>query len=431
MNLLFLLYDLVFLLGLLLYLPFYILRKKINLSALKEKFTFGLTRSMGFAHGAPVKNAIWIQVVSVGEVNVIGRFIHRLRQVFDYPIIITTTTLTGNSLAKKKYSQYATVLFFPFDISLVIMNFVKIIKPKIFIAVETEIWPNLFYRLREKRIPITIINGRISDRAYARYRKLRPVVKWILNKCSYIGVQNKYYKERFLMLGGSQDKIKISGNMKFESIAVNDEQLSKYKQRFSQILKNENRLLILAGSTHHPEEEIIINIYKNLRKDRPNVSLLIAPRHIDRVGALERQINLLGFRAAKITNLNNIKQDGKNIFLLDTIGELIYFYALSDICFVGGSLVDYGGHNILEPIYFLKPTVFGPHMENFKDVEELILSKGAALKVRDAFSLSEVLLRLIDDGALRNNLRIKCLDVFEEEKRGLEENLKIVLQCLR
>jgi 3-deoxy-D-manno-octulosonic-acid transferase len=423
MNLIFLLYDLVFFLGWILYLPFYARRKKINLSALREKFALYTAQGL--------KDAIWIQVVSVGEVNVITRFIHRLREVFDYPVVITTTTLTGNSLAKKKYSQYATILFFPFDFSWVIRRFLKNIKPKIFIAVETEIWPNLFYRLSAKHTPIVIINGRISNKAYARYKKIKPAIKWVLNKCSYIGAQNDYYKQRFLSLGCPQHKIKITGNMKFESIAVNKEQLVKYKQKFSGKLKNQNGLLILAGSTHHPEEEAILGIYKNLKEAGKNISLLIAPRHIDRVSAIEKQVAALGFIAVRMSNFEHIPKNEKNIFLLDTIGELIYFYSLSDICFVGGSLSDYGGHNILEPIYFLKPTIFGPHMDNFRDIEEIILTKGAAFKVKDSIGLCEVLERLIDDEALRGNLRLKCLDVFDEERKGLEENLKIILQCMQ
>ena len=423
MIFLFLLYDFIFFLGWVLYLPFYARRKKINLQAFREKFTL---------YPAPrIKNAIWIQVVSVGEVNVIARLIHRLKEIFEYPIVITTTTLTGNSLAKKKYSQYATILFFPFDLSLVIERFLKRIKPKIFIAVETEIWPNLFYRLGTKHVPIAIINGRISDKAYIRYKKVKPVIKWMLNKCSYIGVQDNYYKQKFLSLGCQQHRIKVSGNMKFESITVNEEQLLRYKHKYSGKLKEENRLLIVAGSTHYQEEKFILNIYKELIDAGKDISLLIAPRHIDRIAALERQIAASGLIPVRISNFEPTPKNEKNIFLLDTIGELIYFYSLSDICFVGGTLSDYGGHNILEPIYFLKPTIFGPHMDNFKDVEGVILTKGAALKVRDSASLGEILTQLIDDEALRNNLRLKCLDVFEEERKGLEENLRIILQCMQ
>ncbi|MDP2922280.1 MAG: 3-deoxy-D-manno-octulosonic acid transferase [Candidatus Omnitrophota bacterium] len=422
MNILFLFYDFIFFLGFILYLPFYIKRKKINLSAIKEKF--------GFFPGVWFENSIWIQVVSVGEANVIEKLIHRLREVYDYPIVITTTTLTGNRLAKKKYASSAKILYFPFDISLVLRKVIKILNPKVFIAVETEIWPNLFYNLRQKHIPIVLINGRVSDKAFKHYNLVRPIIKRLLNLCNHIGVQNAYYKDKFISLGCAKDKITISGNMKFDSICIDEKHLGCLKQKFLPILKRKDSFLLVAGSTHHPEEETIFDIYKSLISVGKNISLLIAPRHIERIPILEKQINALGFTPIKISQINEPTNDKNNIFLLDTIGELLYFYSLADICFVGGSLANYGGHNILEPIYFLKPTVFGPYMDNFKDVEEIILTKGAGIQVNDNIKLKEVLSQLIDDQTLRSSLRVKCLDVFEEERKSLDENLKIILKCL-
>jgi 3-deoxy-D-manno-octulosonic-acid transferase len=370
-------------------------------------------------------------VVSVGEANLIGKLLSKLKDMVDCPIIISTTTLTGNRVAKQKYSSLAKVFFFPLDISFVLARVIKIFKPKIFIAAETEIWPNLFCRLKRKHVPIVIINGRISDRAFRRYMLIKPTIRKVLGKCNYVGVQNEYYKNRFVSLGCKEEKIIISGNMKFESISINEKHLARLEEECKPFLKINNSLLIVAGSTHYPEEGLILNAYRDLVAFKENLSLLIAPRHIERVPLIEKSIMAVGFKPIKVSKLKEHSPNGKPVFILDTIGELLYFYALSDICFVGGSLVRYGGHNILEPIYFSKPTIFGSSMDNFKDIEEIILEKGAGIQVKDGQELREVLLRLVKDEILRNNLQQKCLNVFDDERKSLEKNLEIILKCLR
>jgi 3-deoxy-D-manno-octulosonic-acid transferase len=423
MNILFIIYDIVFILGLTLYLPIYFYRKKITFSALLEKFGF-IPRINN------KKKSIWIQVVSVGEANLIQALIKRLNATLDYNIIISTTTVTGNKVAKRKYSHLAKIIFFPFDISCILGKVIKIINPKIFIAVETEIWPNLFYRLKRKGIPIVIINGRISNKAFEKYKKIKPILKHVLNKCNYVGVQNKAYMQKFISLGCSQDKITVSGNMKFENIEIDEKHLLEVKDKFTPLLKSENRLLIVGGSTHSPEEEILLKIYKDLCDSGEKLSLLLAPRHIDRVASIEKIVKDLEFTPVRISTLKNYSHGGRNVFLLDTIGELLYFYSLCDICFMGGSLMKHGGQNILEPIYFLKPTVFGPYMDNFPDIEEVALAKGAGIKVEDPEKLKEVILRLTKDQPLRSNLRCKCSKIFEEERKGLEKNLQIILKYI-
>ncbi|UCD15351.1 MAG: 3-deoxy-D-manno-octulosonic acid transferase [Candidatus Omnitrophota bacterium] len=422
MIILFWIYDIIFILGLLLYLPIYFYRKKITPLALAEK--------LGFIKRNVCEKSIWIHVVSVGEANLIGTLIKKLNETVNYPIVISTTTLTGNIIAKKKYSQKGEVIFFPFDISFVLSRVIKLINPEIFIAVETEIWPNLFYHLKKKNIPIVIVNGRISNKAFRQYKYVKPFIKRTLDSCNYIGVQNQFYKQRFVSLGCKEEKITISGNMKFESLSFDENRLLEVKNKFTPLLKSNLKILITAASTHHPEEEIILDIYKDLIKTSQNTFLLIAPRHIKRVPAIEKTALSLGFNPVRISKLESPPPEDKNVFILDIIGELIYFYSISDICFVGGSLIKHGGQNILEPIYFLKPTVFGPHMDNFADITEVVLNKGAGIKVTDPQKLKEVFLELIKDTSLRNNLRCKCIEVFQGEKQSLEKNLHLILKCL-
>ena len=409
MRLLYFIYDFFFILGFIIYSPIYFWRKKINLISLREK--------LGFISRVSKDPAIWIQVVSVGEVNLIGNLIKRLKEVYNCPIILTTTTLTGNFTARKQYSHLAEIFFFPFDITFIIKKAIRIIKPKIFVAVETEIWPNLFDYLNRKDIPVIIINGRISDKAFRKYRIIKPFMKEALSKCQYIAVQNEIYKQRFLALGANEEKVIISGNMKFESIYTDEIKLLDTKKRYLPLLKKKDNIILIAASTHAPEEEAVLEIYKDILKLAPELILIIAPRHPERTLSVEKSIISFGFKAVRTSDIDFNSTYENTVFLIDTVGELLYFYSISDICFVGGSITNTGGHNILEPIYFLKSTLFGPHMENFCDIEEVVLKKGAAIKFRDIDEFKIILLRLVKDVALRRNLRNRCLEVFEEEKR--------------
>lgn len=423
-TVLFLIYDFLFILGFIICLPVYIWRRKISILGLREK--------LGFIRNIEGGKTIWIQVVSVGEVNAIDNFIRRLKRQSNYSLVVSTTTLTGNVIARRKYSHLAKVIFFPLDISFIVKKVIKIINPQIFIAVETEIWPNLFRNLSKRNIPIVIVNGRISDKAFRRYRLIKPVIRKILNRCSSIGVQNENYKKRFLSLGADKQRIILSGNMKFESISIDQNSLRKIKETYIPILKKENKFLFVSGCTHPGEEEIILSVYKDIFADFSDIILLLAPRHPERISSIEKIVRAKGFNPIRISKASDGSFfDKKNVYLLDTIGELLYFYSLADICFVGGSLSNNGGHNILEPIYFLKPTLFGPHMDNFPDVEETVLEKGAGIKIRDADELKEILLRLIKDKALRDNLSNKCREVFEKEKTSLDKNLQIISNYIK
>lgn len=421
---LFLIYDIILLFGFVLYLPIYAYRRKITFSSLKEKF--------GFIGQAAFKECIWLQAVSVGEVNLISRLIDKLRETFEYSIVVSTTTLTGNRLARKKFSSIAKVLFLPLDVSFIVSRVIRRLKPKLFIAIETEIWPNLFFKLKERNIPIVIINGRISRKALKRYRQVKLIIRKVLTKCDYVGVQSSCYRDIFLSLGANENKIVVSGNMKFEGITVNHEQLNQFKERYYPLLKPRPCVLFVAGSTHYPEEDMLLGICKDIGGHlRTPFVLVIAPRHIERLPQIERSIVSLGFNSRRITQVTEGSTNENTVFILDTIGDLLYFYSFADICFVGGSFVDYGGHNILEPIYFSKPTIFGPHMDNFRDIEEIILEHGAGIKANNAHQLKDALILLLNDSALRNNFEAKCRKVFEQERQGLRENLNIISKCLQ
>ncbi|MBN3040904.1 MAG: tetraacyldisaccharide 4'-kinase [Candidatus Omnitrophica bacterium] len=418
----YLIYDLVFITGLTFYLPVYFWRKKINLTALKQK--------LGFIQALKANESIWIQVVSVGEVNLIEGFLKRLKEVFDCPILISTTTLTGNILACKKYSHLAKIIFLPFDLSYVVKRVISKVKPKLFIAVETEIWPNLYRHLSSKNIPIVIVNGRISDKAFKRYKAVRELFKPILNNCFAIGAQNQEYYKKFIYLGADKKIVRVTGNMKFEAFNVNEKKLINIKFNYSPILKPGERFLFAAASTHEPEEEALIDIYESIKERGFNMALLLAPRHPQRAAVIEKLISAKGFTPVRISEIKNTTYSEDSVFILDTIGDLIYFLSLSDFCFVGGSFSNSGGHNILEPVYFLKPTLFGPDMSNFLDIEKTVLEMDAGIKVLTYKELQDNIEKLLTDEGSRKTLQSNCAKVFENEKNSLDSNLGLILDAL-
>ncbi|MCF7887394.1 MAG: 3-deoxy-D-manno-octulosonic acid transferase, partial [Candidatus Omnitrophica bacterium] len=387
-----------------------------------------LFKKIGFFPFA-LNQSIWIHAVSVGEVHLIEPIVDKLVESLNYSIVISTTTLTGNYVATKKYQKFAKIIYFPLDVSFIIKRFLKKINPIIVIAAETELWPNFILRLRKKNIPFLIINGRISDQAFRRYQPIRPFMKKILSGCSRIGVQNKKYQKRFIDLGAEHGKVSITGNLKFNSIRPEKKFVEEIKKKYSTILKSGNKDLFLAASTHNPEEKIILSIYKELYL-RYNLSLLIAPRHPGRVASIEKNILTEGFRPIRISKINQLSYEKNDVFILDSVGQLLYFYSICDICFVGGTLSGSGGHNILEPIYFLKPVIFGPSMENFSDIVLKVLEFSAGIQVESSQQLKEELRILLENKNKRIDYANAATDVFKKED-SLGQNFKMILEEIK
>ncbi len=423
-SLFFVIYDIIWLFLIGFSVPFYVFKKKFKLSVFLGRLSLAVSLR-GNREGA-----IWIQAVSVGEVLAVRSLVEELKKKFPYRVVVSTTTVTGKEVADRVYRGKAYVISFPFDITLSVRRTIDIIRPKIFIAVETEFWPNLFYHLYKKRIPIVVLNGRISDKAYSRYRKVKFITKRMLSLCSYIGVQNDLYLKRFIMLGANSDTITISGNIKFANLSVDKIRIKEFQRKYAHLLRPKDKFLFIAASTHSKEEKIILDVYESLRSKIP-LNLLLAPRHPERVEEVEREVRRKGIvpvRISAVAEDRNIIDT--SVFILDTVGELFYFYHIADICFVGGSLFNYGGHNILEPLYFSKPTLFGPHMSNFKEIEEVVLKNKAALKVYNQRELECYVERIIFDDNLRNELVKNAMSIFKKQGELMKRNIEIISRYL-
>jgi len=386
---------------------------------------------------------VWIHSVSVGETISVKHLIEALRA--DLPqkrFVISTVTATGNKIAKAIAAEGDFVTYLPLDLSFIVRKVIDRINPSIFIITETEFWPNLIYYLSRENIPIIVVNGRISDNSFKGYLCIKSLIGPLLNRIDTFCVQTQKDADRLSALGVIRSKIKITGNMKFD-IKVKDytelkRDYTDYRMRFG--LNAQDRLFI-AASTHQGEEEIILSVYQRLLQEVVNIKLLIVPRHPERAAAIEKIIDKYNFSPQRISYLSSTAgsalqhvpqaPDRTAVFILDTVGQLMYFYAISDIVFVGGSLVKKGGHNILEPASLSKPMLIGPHMFNFLDITNLFLKANAVIMVRDAGELKTNIRELLRNESKMNGLGQMAKGIILKNRGATLKNKEIITKILK
>lgn len=343
------------------------------------------------------KNVIWLHAVSLGEISTCKSLIRQLSLRFPQKIIfITTITSTGRALAQSFSKDNVVSAYIPFDLSFLINPLIKIIKPSLLILIETELWPNLLYHTEKRKIPVLVLNARLSDQSFGKYRFFGWFVKRLTRGIKMFCVQSDIDRDRFLELGVARERVNVTGNMKFDAIEeLGPEQLGKLDSFKNKIALSEETFFIVAGSTHNQEEEYILDAFIELHRRFNNLRLLIAPRHLERLGSIEDLIEKKNIKSERFSQLKSASSD--SILLLDTIGELRLVYALASLVFVGGSLVPIGGHNILEPAFFEKPIVVGPYMHNSKAITELFLSGNALVQLKDTSELKSKIAELISN----------------------------------
>ncbi|MGD9014663.1 MAG: 3-deoxy-D-manno-octulosonic acid transferase [Candidatus Omnitrophota bacterium] len=431
----FLLYDLVFIIFAIVYLPYFLLRKKVHQ---------GFTQRLGFLPTAlRLDRPVWIHAVSVGEAKVAGILAKQLRQAYPQKrFIFSTITTTGNRIVHSFKQPKDFLFYLPLDLSFITRMVITKLKPCVCIIVETEIWPNLIYQLSKMHVPTILVNARISDRSFLGYRVIKPLIKPLLNRLQLFCVQSLQDARRLSVLGVASDKLKITGNMKYDIIDFkrND---ADYRLRLG---LNKTDQLFVVGSTHPGEEEIILEVYKRLINEFPRLRLLIAPRHPERRPQIESLIEKLGFRVIRVSELSipvaknkdmppgsapAVNSCAKPVFLLDTIGELLSFYAIADIVFVGGSLINKGGHNILEPAYLSRPILFGPHMFNFRAMSDLFLSRQAARMVDGGEELCQTVRSLLNNPSELEAIGSRARQLVLENQGATKRNVELIKTFLK
>ncbi|MFB3903414.1 MAG: 3-deoxy-D-manno-octulosonic acid transferase [Acidobacteriota bacterium] len=422
------LYSILYTLLFLAYLPFYLLRsrregRKLHLI---ERAGFWLA-SLGGAADSGEKPRVWIHAVSVGEVNVIKPLIEALRP--HATLWISTTTETGQALARKLYPE-EPLFYFPLDWGWNCRRYLNAVRPQLILITETEIWPNFLFQAAQAQIPVLLVNGRLSDRAFGRYRRVRRLLAPTLGLIRTFCMQSKQDQQRILELGAPPDRVLRVGNLKYDYELKPDPDKQLMVQRLGQVLRPDpSALLWLCGSTREEEEEQLADIYLALKQDFPTLCWLVAPRHPHRAAEIAALLQARGLRPAVRSRLE--PGQTAEVLVLDTIGELAYLYQLADLVFIGGSLVTWGGHNIVEAANFGKPITFGPHMQNFREIAQTFLAAYAAVQVSSKDELLSRSRDLLQDPAARKWLGTNARRVVRENQGAVKHTVELVKEVLQ
>lgn len=421
LNSMLIFYDIIYILFTLCYLPLFLLRRKYHRGFLMRVGIF----PQGVIAKLKGRRVVWLHTVSVGEAQAAGALVRNLRQGYpDYFLLISTVTRTGNEIAQRLIGPEGLVIYSPLDIGFVVRRVANLINPRLFIIAETEIWPNLIINLAKKGVAVVLVNGRISRNSFRGYKIIRPFLKKVFPRFSLFCMQTKEDAQRIISLGADEDKVKVTGNMKF------DIQPTAHSPQSIDLGLKQNEQLFIAGSTHRGEEKIILQAYRELIGNHPALRLLIAPRHIERTQEIERLISGFGFKPQRVSEYISNEQRTTNnerpILILDTVGQLKDLYAFAEFVFIGGSLIRHGGQNPIEPAVFSKPILFGPYMSNFSNVARAFLNKKAAVTVKDARQLKNNCLRLLDNPVLRKELGERAKEVVRENKGATLKNTELI-----
>ncbi len=389
----YILYTLGFVLAMLGYLPVYLLRSLGRGGAARL-----LIHRLRRLDELPPAPRCWIHAVSVGEATAAIRLVEGIHRLWpQLNIVVSTATATGAAVVRDRLGHLATHCYFPFDFPGSVRRAIRAISPTFFVDLETELWPNFFRELNRRGIPAMIANGRISDRSFRRYRLVRAFIRRLLGHVSLFAMQSPEDARRIIALGALPERVVVTGNLKMELPPDYAGVETLWRRLLG--LRGEEPVWI-AGSTHRGEEEIVLDAFLRLRASHPSLVLVLAPRHPERAPEVERLIRMRGLEPIRRTTLPN-RAGTNSVIVLDTVGELAQLYHMASMVFVGGSLIPWGGHNMLEPALRRKPVLFGPHTANFRESAELLLNAGGAFLVRDCLELETAVHRLLQDPALR------------------------------
>lgn len=427
--------------SLLLTLGFIVLLPRFAIDALRSgKYVKGLPQRLGNLppinpNGKPL---IWLHCVSVGETQAARSLVRALLTEFPaYSLVVSTTTITGQEVARKLFaSEAAAVFYFPIDWAWTVRRVMRAVNPSVLLIMETELWPRLLHECRERAIPVALINGRISDNSFRRYQLIRPFIRRVLNDLTIALMQSEDDADRVRRLGLASDRIKLPGNLKFDSAdtAVDESLTAALRERFG---FDGRRPLLVAASTHAPEERMVVEAVKQLGKSPgPSPRLLIAPRHPERfaeVARILRESGLTWTRRASEPGSEDAKCDA---VLLDTIGELRSAYPLAEIVFVGGSIAPHGGHNVLEPAAHGRCVVTGANMQNFAAITGEMVTDGALIQLPDLSPddipahLAFVLRELLSDEPRRREIGRRAQQTCRRNAGAAQRTLRVLAAIL-
>ena len=364
---------------------------------------------------------VWVHAVSVGEARAAAPLINHLLSNAKLRIIVTTMTPTGADEVSRLFGDSVLHRYAPYDYPGAIDRFLEAAKPQVVMIMETEIWPNTIRHCSEHGIPVLFANLRLSERSFRKYQKVRGMIGDTLKQVSCFAVQSPPDAQRLRELGAPPETVQVTGSIKFEV------RIPASLNEVAQVLRRDwgqERPVWIAGSTHEGEDELVIEVYKQLKNDYKDLILVLVPRHQERFSTVTKLARKSRFGVV-CRSEPRLDLTDTDIYVGDSMGELTLLYAASDVAFVGGSLVRHGGHNVLEPCALGIPVIFGPHMFNFSEISQLTLERGAGIEVRNAQDLAATVREFLDDPNLRFKTGEAGRSLIEENKGALEKTLSL------
>lgn len=377
---------------------------------------------------------IWVHAVSVGEVTAAAPIMEKLRKCLpDACLLLSTSTETGQEMARKILPQASAFFYFPLDLPFVVRKMVNLVRPDIFVAMETEIWPNFIRICKESGAKLLILNGRISLRSYERYIKTKGFWRRVLEGVDEIGVISGTDAARIKDIGIDEGKIRVVGNAKYDSLASRASDPALQEETYEKLGIPPGSMVLVAGSTHDNEESIILEVYGKLLPRFPGLLLILVPRHVERREAVLLQINKAGF--SDCITMSEIKlgkkRSGERIILVDVIGELFKIYSVASLVFCGGSLVPRGGQNILEAGAWGKVVLFGPFMDDFAAEKQLLEDAGAGITVRDGNELLARAIQFLSEPELLDSRGRAGKEAVFKNRGASETYVRMILDKVR
>jgi len=369
--------------------------------------------------------------VSVGEVTSTIPLIQEIKKRYpSQKIILSTVTVTGNYTATIRVREVDAVIYFPLDYPFIVKKVIRQIKPKLFIILETELWPNILRELKRNNIPSVVVSGRISNRSYHKYRWGRFFFTKVLDNIHLFCMQTEVDSKRIINIGADKDRVTTVGNLKFDQ-CVPTITTEEKENLYNMLSLKEGQTIFIAGSTHKGEENIVLEVFKNLKKTYEDLILILAPRHPERFDEVADLISHQKLRSIKKTKIKVAqKSNHHDIILLDTIGELSKLYSIGTIIFVGGSLVSTGGHNVLEPVAYKKAVIFGPHMDNFSEISRCLRESGGGFQVNNQEEFLSQTEMLLQNDVDRDKLGEKAFEVIAHNQGAINKSMEAIKRFL-
>ena len=426
------LYNILFIIGFVLASPYYWWRLRRRAA----DWTTGFGQRFA-SYDPSIKQAltnrqiIWLHAVSVGEVGLCTQLISALEpRAPNAKIVVSCTTTTGMAEYRRRLPSRITKIYFPIDRRKFVRRALATINPELIVLLEAEIWPNFLWRAASLKVPVFLANARLSDRSYPRYKRFGWLFRPLFASFAGVSCQNEEDAQRLYDVGCQPDTVRVVGNLKFDAAGLSENRELNVRGLLRQIGVPEDAPVLVAGSTHDGEELLLVDMAARLRQKFPNLFLILVPRHFERCGDLSQKLKARGvkFIMRNAIFASTQMQPGEvDCLLVNTTGELKFFYEPASVVFVGKSLTAVGGQNPIEPAALGKPVVFGPNMQNFRDIVRLFLARDAAVQVKNAAELERALTALLENANRRAELGQRAAAVVAENLGSIERTIEMIL----